>query len=114
MPKASPQKQQASEPPAKNRPLFETRMGRIRVTCWKNVTKEGTEWPSFTATRSYKDGDTWKSATSFGQDDLLVLASCLQRARWQWEQMRQAAYQEQRDDAGGGEGQHEPPTDIPF
>jgi len=114
MPKASPQKPETSAPPAKNRPAFEIRMGRIRITAWRNVTKEGQEWFSFTATRSYKDGDTWKSANSFGVDDLLVLAAVCQRARWQHEQMRQAAYQEQRDDAGGGQEQQESPSDIPF
>ena len=30
-----------------------------------------------TVSRSYKEGDTWKSSDSFGRDDLLVLAQLL-------------------------------------
>jgi hypothetical protein len=30
-----------------------------------------------TVSRSYKDGETWKSSDSFGRDDLLVLAQLL-------------------------------------
>ncbi len=57
----------------KKRPVHEIRIGLIRAAIWRN---EGSNGPWHTATfeRSYKDGDQWKSTTSFGRDDLLVLA----------------------------------------
>jgi hypothetical protein len=70
-------------------------------------------WPSFTATRTYKDGDQYKSASSFGLDHLLTLALCLQRARWQWEQIRQQEVLENRD-GSAEEAAAEGADSVPF
>lgn len=64
-------------------PAYECRMGRIRAVVWKNDGKDGA-WYSVSVTRSYKDGEqNWKQATSFGRDDLLVVAEAV-RTCWLW------------------------------
>jgi hypothetical protein len=59
-----------------NRPVFVARYGAIKANVWRNETKNG-PMHNVTAVRSYKDGDDWKDSTSFGYDDLLVLAKAL-------------------------------------
>ena len=56
-----------------NKPIHEIRLGAIRAAIWKNETTHG---PRLNASfsRLFKDGEEWKSTTSFGRDDLLLLA----------------------------------------
>lgn len=63
----------ASQEPAKQRPVHEVRLGRIKAAIWTNEGDNGT-WYNVTVSRNYKDGDEWKSSTSFGRDELLTLA----------------------------------------
>jgi hypothetical protein len=71
---------------AKNRPVHEIRFGRIRAAIWQNETEVGTRH-NVTITRLYKDGDEWKDSTSFGRDDLpLVAKVCDQAHSWIFEQ----------------------------
>jgi hypothetical protein len=58
---------------SKNKPVHELRMGRIRAAIWQNETEGGIRH-NVTFTRLYKDGDQWKDSTSFGRDDLPLLA----------------------------------------
>jgi hypothetical protein len=67
-------------PPAEQRgsgprkPTHKIRIGRIWATIWENHNPETGRWYSVTVTRSYQDGQgQWKSAGSFGRDDLLVV-----------------------------------------
>ena len=60
------------------RPAQEIRMGRIRAAIWENETQNGTRF-NVTVSRLYKDGDDWKDSSSFGRDDLLVVAKVLDR-----------------------------------
>lgn len=62
-----------------NKPCHEIRMGRIRAAIWENDTQNGTRH-NVTLSRLYKDGDQWKDSTSFGRDDLLVLAKVAEAA----------------------------------
>ena len=57
----------------KKKPVHEIRIGLIRAAIWRNENENGT-WYNVTFERLYKDGDEWKSSSSFGRDDLLVLA----------------------------------------
>ena len=57
----------------KARPVHELRMGRIRAAIWANETQNGTRH-NVTVSRIYKDGDDWKDSTSFGRDDLPLVA----------------------------------------
>ncbi len=57
----------------KARPVHEVRMGRIRAAIWENETQNGTRH-NVTLSRIYKDGDDWKDSSSFGRDDLPLVA----------------------------------------
>jgi hypothetical protein len=74
----------------KQRPAHEIRLGKIRVTIWANTKDDGSTWYSCVPTRSYKkDDSSWGNSSSFGRDDLLVLAEALrQAAAWVFAQMR--------------------------
>ena len=72
--KNSPQKSPAAaQENGKQRPAHEIRLGRIKATIWANQGDNGT-WYNVNLSRSYKDGDEWKSSTSFGRDELLTVA----------------------------------------
>ncbi|MFC1596340.1 hypothetical protein ACFL5Q_00140 [Planctomycetota bacterium] len=62
-----------------NKPCHEIRMGRIRAAIWENDTQNGTRH-NVTLSRLWKDGDQWKDSTSFGRDDLLVVAKVAEAA----------------------------------
>ena len=69
----------------KNRPVHEIRLGRIRAAIWQNETETGTRH-NVTFSRLYKDGEDWKDSTSFGRDDLpLVAKVCDQVHTWIFE-----------------------------
>lgn len=61
-------------------PVHEVRLGRIRSTVWENVDEQGNAWYSVTISRSYKQGDEWRTANSYGKDDLLVVSECCRLA----------------------------------
>ena len=58
---------------AKARPVHEIRLGRIRAAIWENDTQNGTRH-NVTLSRLYKDGDEWRDSSSFGRDDLQLVA----------------------------------------
>jgi hypothetical protein len=55
------------------KPVHEIRLGRIKAAIWENDTQNGS-LHNVTFTRLYKDEDQWKDSTSFGRDDLPLLA----------------------------------------
>jgi len=67
-------------PSQRNRPIQTVRDGNSTVAVWRNVADDGKPaLPMYnvTVSRSYRDGDNWKDSSSFGYDDLLVLAKAL-------------------------------------
>lgn len=48
-------------------------MGRIKAAIWENSTDVGIRH-NVTITRLYRDGEAWKDSTSFGRDDLPLVA----------------------------------------
>ncbi len=58
-----------------NKPVHEVRLGRVRAAVWENEGAKGV-MHSVTFSRLYKDDPTgqWADSTSFGRDDLLLLA----------------------------------------
>ncbi len=57
-----------------NRPVHEIRMGRIKAAIWENATDSGTRH-NVTISRLYKDDkQQWRDSTSFGRDDLPLVA----------------------------------------
>ena len=75
----------------KNRPVHELRLGRIRAAIWQNETEHGPRH-NVTITRLYKDGEDWKDSSSFGREDLpLVAKVCDQAHSWIYEQSSKGA-----------------------
>jgi hypothetical protein len=64
---------------SKPKPVHISGVGAIEVAVWKNDTDKGSFY-SVTMSRSFKKGEEWKQADSFGQDDLLLLAKLLDQA----------------------------------
>jgi hypothetical protein len=57
----------------KTKPVQEVRLGRVKAAIWANETENGLRH-NVSLTRLYKDDDGWKDSTSFGRDDLLLVA----------------------------------------
>ena len=77
--------QQPRSSDAKQKPVHEIRMGRIKAAIWANETDNGTRH-NVTITRLYKDGDEWKTSTSFGREELPLVAKIADMAHtWIWQ-----------------------------
>jgi hypothetical protein len=63
----------------KTKPVNEIRIGSIRAAIWQNKVGDKVRH-NVTFTRSYKDGDEWKTSDSFGRDDLPKLILAAQKA----------------------------------
>jgi len=67
------------------RPVHEIKLGRVRASIWANRSGRNTAWYSVSLVRCYRDGDTWKETSSFGRDDLPLVAKASEMAyRWIW------------------------------
>ena len=63
------------------KPVAEVRVGRVKAAIWPNQTESGAVRHNVTFSRIYKDADgKWKSTSSFGRDDLLVVAKVADQA----------------------------------
>ena len=65
----------------KKRPVHEIRIGRIRAAVWVNETENGVRH-NVTISRLYRDEQQgqWKDSTSFGRDDLPLVAKVADQA----------------------------------
>ena len=61
---------------AKNRPVHEVRVGRIKSLVWANATASGIKH-NVTVSRLYKDGQKWRTSENFSQEDLPTLCKVL-------------------------------------
>jgi hypothetical protein len=81
---AQPTSKLAKTDKAANRPAYTIRYGAVRAAIWRNVVDNGNaSRPMYgvTFSRSYKDNDNnWKDSTSFGADDLLLVAKAADEA----------------------------------
>lgn len=76
-----------SEMPKK--PVHEIRLGRIRAAIWENETENGTRH-NVSISRLYRDDDRWKDSTSFGREDLLLVAKVADQCHsWIFEQKQE-------------------------
>ena len=83
---ANNQRTQPRSNDAKTKPVHEIRMGRIKAAIWANETDNGTRH-NVTITRLYKDGDEWKTSTSFGREELPLVAKIADMAHtWIYQQ----------------------------
>jgi hypothetical protein len=58
---------------SENRPIHEIRLGRIKAAIWQNETEHGVRY-SVSITRLYRKEERWETSTSFGRDDLPLVA----------------------------------------
>ena len=87
--------QQPRSNDAKAKPVHEVRLGRIKAAIWANETDNGVRH-NVTITRLYKDGDEWKTSTSFGREELPLVAKVADMAH-SW------IYQQAQESNGNGE-----------
>jgi len=65
----------------RNRPVFEKRLGAIRVAVWANTSPGNETWWNISIVRRYRDGDDWKEANTFnGLGDLALVKEGVQLA----------------------------------
>jgi hypothetical protein len=57
----------------KAKPVHEIRLGRIKAAIWENETQNGSMF-NVNIVRLWKDGKQWKDSSSFGRDDLPLVA----------------------------------------
>ena len=57
----------------KQQPAKVIRLGKIKATVWVNETQIGKRHNT-QIVKIYKEGDAWKETTSFGRDDLPLVA----------------------------------------
>lgn len=75
--------------PAREKPAHELRLGAVKAAIWRNETDSGARYNT-SLCRIYKDGEEWKTAESFGRDDLLFLAKVADQAHtWICDQQTQ-------------------------
>ena len=83
----------------RQRPAHEVRLGRIKAAIWANTTDQGIRY-NVTLTRIYKDQESgeWRTSTSFGRDDLLLVAKISELAMVWIYQQNQTQNQNQDND----------------
>lgn len=65
----------------KKSPVHKLRVGAVSGSVFLNKTKDGVEFPSAVISRSYKEGDGYKTSNSYGAKhlaELVALATALQ------------------------------------
>ena len=69
----------------RNRPVHEIRLGRVRASIWTNRGRGQGTWFNVSISRLYRDGNEWKTTTSFGRDDLPLVSKAAEMAyAWIW------------------------------
>jgi hypothetical protein len=61
------------------KPVHKIRAGAIEVAVWRREGENGAFY-SVSMNRSYKQGEEWKQADSYGVDDCLLLSKLLDQA----------------------------------
>jgi hypothetical protein len=66
-----------------NKPVHEVRLGSIKAAIWRDQSSDNKTRFNVSVTRSYKDGDKWKTSEYFGREDLPKVALVVQKA-YEW------------------------------
>lgn len=83
---ANNQRQQPRSNDSKTKPVHEVRLGRIKAAIWANETDNGVRH-NVTITRLYKEGEEWRTSTSFGREELPLVAKVADLAHtWIYQQ----------------------------
>lgn len=71
---------------AQSKPVHEIRLGKVKAAIWLNETEVGPRY-GVTLARIYKTDDGWESSSTFGRDELLVVAKVADMAHtWIFQQ----------------------------
>ena len=87
------EKKQTTEPKKQTqKPVEEVRNGLVKAAIWQNETAKGIRY-SITFRRLYKEkgAKEWKSTSSFGRDDLLVLRKVADQAHTRIQELQSDA-----------------------
>ena len=88
---ATATKSSSSEAKKGNKPVFETRLGRIKACVWANELENGVSH-NVTIRRLYMTDDGWKESDSYGRDDLPLVEKVASKAHtWICEQAQETA-----------------------
>jgi len=79
-------------PMSNDRPVHEIRLGKCKAVIWANPTEQGTRY-NVTLQRLYKKDDQWETTSSFGRDDLPLVAKLSDQAHT-WIYEKQASERE--------------------
>ena len=81
------------------KPVDEVRLGALKAAIWRNERDNGARF-NVTFSRSYRDSDgNWKSTSSFGRDDLLVVAKLADRAHSRIFALQREERKDRRDES---------------
>ena len=98
----NPLRNQETDMKNKPQPVHQIRLGAVKAAIWENQ-NAGKTWHNVTFSRSYQDGEQWKSTDSFGRDDLPVLMKVADQAHT-WLFTRHQPDQEPRLDGSRSAG----------
>jgi hypothetical protein len=88
----------AQEKEREKEPDHKVILGNIQASIWANTAKDGRIWFNVEITRSYRVGTDKRYATTFGRDDLLVVAKVADMAfDWIWEKNNFAQFSEEQE-----------------
>jgi hypothetical protein len=62
------------------RPEFTVRVGNVEIAAWRNHGQNGDFFTTSAPSIRYKDGEEWKTGSSYGGLDLLCLAEAAREA----------------------------------
>jgi hypothetical protein len=83
---------------ANKKPVATFKLGRIRAAVWENDTDSGVVC-NVTIERRYLDGEEWKSSTSFGRNDLPLVAKVADEAlTYIYRRQQESAGEARRDE----------------
>jgi hypothetical protein len=68
------------ETDGKNKPADHVQVGNVRIAIWRNATANGERYSAGAPEPSYKDGEEWKTSTSYSMTDLLHLSEAAREA----------------------------------
>jgi len=88
----------------KQRPVHEIKLSSVRATIWLNPVDDGRVMHSVTFSRLFKEEGTWRDATSFGRNELLLVSRAAEMAfDWIVEQQVNDQPQTAEEASGGSE-----------
>lgn len=82
MPQSNTQRAENQDEPegASRRPEATARVGNVEIAIWRNHGSSGDFYSASAPTIRYKEGDEWKTGSSYGMLDLLSLAEAAREA----------------------------------